>query len=55
MKRSRLQPSLRLEYPFHEEPLGDALSPEEYERSRRILARVALILLVLFGLLFLRL
>jgi penicillin-binding protein 2 len=55
MKRSRPQPSLRLEYPFQEEPLGDHLSPEEYERSRRILGRVALILLVLFGLLFLRL
>jgi len=31
------------------------MSPEEYERSRRFLARLSLVLLVFFGLLFLRL
>jgi penicillin-binding protein 2 len=49
------RPSPPLEYPYLEEPLGDHMSPEEFERSRRLLARVTLILLVLFGLLFLRL
>jgi penicillin-binding protein 2 len=44
-----------LKYPYQEEPLGDLMTPEEFERSRRVLARVAPILLVLFGLLFLRL
>jgi penicillin-binding protein 2 len=55
MTVSRPQPSSRLKYPFQAEPLGDLMSPEEYERSRRLLGRVALILLMLFGLLFLRL
>lgn len=50
-----IRPSTRLEYPFQEEPLGDQMAPDEYERSRRLLSRVALIVLVLFGLLFLRL
>jgi penicillin-binding protein 2 len=49
------QSSPTLKYPYQEEPLGDHMTPEEYERSRRILARVAPILLVLFGLLLLRL
>jgi penicillin-binding protein 2 len=53
MKRER--PSPPLEYPYLEEPLGDHMSPEEFERSRRLLTGVALILLVLFGLLLLRL
>ncbi len=53
MKHDR--PSPKLEYPYLQEPLGDHMSPEEFERSRRLLARVALILLFLFGLLFLRL
>jgi hypothetical protein len=51
----RVHPSPPLKYPYLQEPLGDHLSPEELERSRRLLARVGLILLVLFGLLFLRL
>jgi penicillin-binding protein 2 len=51
----RVRPSPPLEYPYLQEPLWDHLSPEELERSRRLLARVGLILLVLFGLLFLRL
>ncbi len=56
MKLHRKQStSSRLDYPFQAEPLGDHMAPEEYERSRRILSRVALIVLVLFGLLFLRL
>ena len=55
MKLSRPQPNLRLDYPFQEEPLGDYMPPEEHDRSRRILTRVALVLAVLFGLLFLRL
>jgi penicillin-binding protein 2 len=49
------QPSPQMKYPYQEEPLGDHMTPEEYERSRRLLARVAPILLVLFGLLLLRL
>ena len=53
MKLPRPSPSLK--YPFQEEPLGDLMTPEEFERSRRVLARVAPILLFLFGLLFLRL
>jgi penicillin-binding protein 2 len=55
MKLFRPQPPSRLNYPYQEEPLGDQMSPDEYERSRRLLARVALVVLVLFGLLFLRL
>lgn len=55
MKSSRPSSNSRLTYPFQDEPLGDLMSPDEYERSRRLLGRVALILLVLFGLLFLRL
>jgi penicillin-binding protein 2 len=53
MKPFRPSPSLK--YPYQEEPLGDHMTPEEFERSRRVLARVAPILLILFGLLFLRL
>jgi penicillin-binding protein 2 len=53
MKLFQSSPSLK--YPFQEEPLGDQMTPEEHERSRRILARVAPVLLVLFGLLLLRL
>jgi penicillin-binding protein 2 len=53
MKLFQSSPSLK--YPFQEEPLGDQMTPEEQERSRRILARVAPVLLVLFGLLLLRL
>jgi penicillin-binding protein 2 len=49
------QSSSPLKYPYQEEPLGDQMTPEEYERSRKLLARVAPILLVLFGLLLLRL
>lgn len=37
------------------EPLGGGMSPEELEHSRTRLARVSLIVLVVFGLLFLRL
>jgi|UniRef100_A0A7V6DNS2 penicillin-binding protein 2 len=48
-------PSPPLKYPYHEEPLGEQMTPEEYERSRKLLARVAPVLLVLFGLLLLRL
>ncbi len=55
MKLSRPSLNSRLDYPFQDEPLGDQMSPDEYERSRRLLIRVALILLVLFGVLFLRL
>uniref|UniRef100_A0A7C3Z4J3 Penicillin-binding protein 2 n=1 Tax=Desulfobacca acetoxidans TaxID=60893 RepID=A0A7C3Z4J3_9BACT len=49
------EPTPSLEYPYQEEPLGDQMTPEELERSRRLLARVAPILLLLFGLLVLRL
>jgi penicillin-binding protein 2 len=49
------QPQSPLKYPYQEEPLGDLMTPEEFERSRRSLARVAPILLILFGLLALRL
>lgn len=49
------RPAPLLEYPYQEEPLGDQMTPEELERSRRVLARVAPILLILFGLLILRL
>ncbi|MGQ9688751.1 MAG: penicillin-binding protein 2 [Desulfobaccales bacterium] len=44
-----------LDYPYKEEPLGDQLSPEELERSRRLMARVILLLFIMFGLLVLRL
>lgn len=44
-----------LTYPFKEEPLGEQLSPEELERSRRLIARLALLVLALFGVLILRL
>jgi penicillin-binding protein 2 len=49
------QPSPSLKYPYQEEPLGDFMTPEEFERSRWVLARVTPVLLILFGLLFLRL
>lgn len=52
MKHSPTPP---LKYPFKDEPLGDQLSPEEYERSRRFIARVILVLLMFFGVLCLRL
>ncbi len=55
MKLSRPSAKSKLHYPFQEEPLGDHMSPDEYDRSRRVLSRVALILLILFGVLFLRL
>ncbi len=55
MKLSRPSLNSRLDYPFQDEPLGDQMSPDEYERSRRLLIRVALILLMLFGVIFLRL
>ncbi len=42
-------------YSYQDEPLGHLMTPEEYDHSRRVLARVAPILLVLFGLLCLRL
>jgi penicillin-binding protein 2 len=48
-------PSPPLEYPYGQEPLGDHLSPEDVESSRRLLARVALFLFILFGVLVLRL
>ena len=44
-----------LKYPYQEEPLGDLMTPEEFDRSRRVLVRVVPVLLVLFGLLCLRL
>ncbi len=49
------KPSQPLQYPYQEEPLGDSMTPEELERSRRVLIRVAPVVLLLFGLLFLRL
>lgn len=52
MKHSSIPP---LRYPYKEEPLGDQLSPEEYESSRRLISRVVLMLLMIFGLLCLRL
>ncbi len=55
MKRKGKRSSPPLDVPFLEEPLGGTMSQEEFERSRRIQVRVALILLFLFGLLFLRL
>ncbi len=55
MKLSRSRADSKLDYPFQDEPLGDLMSPDEYDRSRRLLSRVALIVLVLFGVLFLRL
>ncbi|MFW6127426.1 MAG: penicillin-binding protein 2, partial [Thermodesulfobacteriota bacterium] len=55
MKLSRPSAKSKLHYPFQEEPLGDHMSPDEYDRSRRVLSRVAIILLILFGVLFLRL
>ncbi|MFZ2089771.1 MAG: penicillin-binding protein 2, partial [Desulfobaccales bacterium] len=49
------KPSEPLEYPYQAEPLGDQMTPEELERSRRVLMRVAPVVLLLFGLLLLRL
>jgi len=40
---------------FHDAPLGGPMPPEEQERARRTFARVALIVLGLFGVLLLRL
>jgi penicillin-binding protein 2 len=52
MKHSPTPP---LKYPFKDEPLGDQLSPEEYEASRRLISGVVLMLVMAFGLLCLRL
>jgi len=51
----RLDATKEREFPLAGEPLGHPMAPEEQDQTRRTLSRLALVVLGLFGLIFLRL